>query len=363
MPADAYFSGSKMEWLLANVDAVHEAGSRDVLCFGTIDAWIVFCLTQGKRFVTDTSNASRTMLMDSHTCTYDPKLLRIFGIDRKCLPEICSSDACFGELDIPEINQKPAIHAILGDQQAALFAQCGDAVNRVKNTYGTGLFMCSITGTAPLSVESLVSTVAWSIGETTTYALEGSMFVGGSAVQWCRDQLGIIQSASESEALASSIPDNENIYFVPALTGLGAPHWDPHAGGLFIGLTRATSKAHLMRAVLESLAYQTKDVCEVLMQTGKIEELWVDGGATENDFLMQFQADILGIPVIKTSITESTAYGVAGMAALALGLINETDFRAWFQIKKRYEPTFKEAQIDVYYSKWKQAVQRSLKWH
>lgn len=370
LPADAYFSASKMEWLLQNVDAVKHAADQGTLRFGTIDSWILFKLTNGTAFATDSSNASRTQLMNIHTQSYDPFLLHLFGINPEWLPEIKTSDSLFGTVSprifassthIPHTPPLP-IHAILGDQQAALFAQCGDDTSRIKNTYGTGLFICAPTGSKPLETSSLLTTIAWSRNNIITYAVEGSIFVGGSAIQWCRDGLGIISSAAESDALASSLDHNETVYFVPALTGLGAPYWDASARGMFIGLTRGTTKAHLIRAVLESLAYQTKDVCDCLVTTQTSHGLYVDGGASVNAFLMQFQADILAMPVIKSSVTESTAYGVAGLAGIAIGLFTEKLFRSFLSIERTYSPRFKKETIDVYYSQWKNAVQRSRQW-
>ncbi len=363
LPCDAYFSASKMQWLLKNNSKVKQAAKENVLHFGTIDSWILFKLTNGKSFKTDTSNASRTMLMNLKTCQYDSELLNIFSIKEKWLPKICASNSHFGDHFISQTQHPIPIHAILGDQQASLFAQCGEHKTRVKNTYGTGLFICTTTETKPVFTPSLIATVAWTQNDITTYALEGSVFSGGSAIQWCRDELNLIPHAKESETLAEKLQHNDNVYFVPALTGLGAPHWDPHAGGMFIGLTRSTTKNHLVRAALESLAYQTKDVCEQFKEYKTIKELWVDGGATSNEFLMQFQANILNIPVIKTTVSESTAYGVAGLAAITLELITFNGFQNWFKLKKRYEPMFNKQTINQYYKQWTNALERSLKWH
>jgi glycerol kinase len=362
---DAYFSASKLEWLLHTVPAVQDAANRGTLRVGTIDSWILFKLTDGQVHATDSSNAARTLLFNIHTHNYDPELLALFGIHRDWLPQVYPSDHHFGCVapsqlaHTPYANQALPIHAILGDQQAALFAQCGDDTTRIKNTYGTGLFVCASTGTTPQTVDTLLTTIAWQRGATTTYAIEGSIFVGGSAIQWCRDALGLIDTAADSADLALSLDHNDTVYFVPALTGLGAPHWDSSARGLFIGLTRGTTKAHLIRAVLEAMAYQTKDVVDLLPSA---HELHVDGGASDNPFLMQFQADMLGMPVIKSAMTESTAYGVAGLAGITMGLFTEAEFRTFHAPTHRYTPTFKPETIRVYYSQWTAAVTRSRHW-
>jgi len=360
---DAYFSASKIEWLYSHCDAVKTAAKHNDLCFGTIDSWILFNLSQNNVFKTDTSNASRTMLVDLETQDYDQELLDLFQINRSWLPDIQQSNALFDYSNEQITQTTLPIHAILGDQQAALFANCGNDTSKIKNTYGTGLFIASSTGNKIIHTKKLLATIGWTINNETTYALEGSIFVGGSAIQWCRDQLNLISTAKESSSLAQEISNNDNVYFVPALTGLGAPHWDSSARGLFIGLTRGTTKAHMIRAVLESLAYQTKDVCSIIAQSiPKTTSLIVDGGASQNEFLMQFQADILGIPVTKSSITEVTAYGVAGVAGITLNLFSETEFRSFFKATKTYTPMFDATQIDVYYSQWIQAVQRSRQW-
>jgi glycerol kinase len=360
---DAYFSASKIEWLYSHCDAVKTAAKHNDLCFGTIDSWILFNLSQNNVFKTDTSNASRTMLVNLETQDYDQELLDLFQINRSWLPDIQQSNALFDYSNEQITQTALPIHAILGDQQAALFANCGNDPSKIKNTYGTGLFIASSTGNKIIHTQKLLATIGWTINNETTYALEGSIFVGGSAIQWCRDQLNLISTAEESSSLAQEISNNDNVYFVPALTGLGAPHWDSSARGLFIGLTRGTTKAHMIRAVLESLAYQTKDVCSIIAQSiPKTTSLIVDGGASQNEFLMQFQADILGIPVTKSSITEVTAYGVAGVAGITLNLFSETEFRSFFKATKTYTPMFDATQIDVYYSQWIQAVQRSRQW-
>ena len=360
---DAYFSASKMEWLYNNVATIKQAAQNNDLYFGTIDTWILFKLSKSSVFKTDTSNASRTLLVNLESQDYDPNLLALFNIKREWLPAIENSNALFDYSDASITGSEIPIHAILGDQQSALYAQCGNDNKRIKNTYGTGLFVASSTGNKIVETPTLLSTIGWTLNNETTYALEGSIFVGGSAIQWCRDQLNLINHANESETLAQSIPDNDNVYFVPALAGLGAPHWDSTARGMFIGITRGSTKAHMIRAILESLAYQTKDVCDVISNIlAPATQLSVDGGASNNQFLMQFQADILGIPVKKSSITEVTAYGVAGVAGIALNLFSENEFRSFFQIEHHYTPVFDKDKIDVYYSKWKEAVKRSLQW-
>ncbi len=357
---DAYFSASKMEWLVQHVPAVKEAAKEEKLCFGTIDSWIIWKLTSGKSFVTDTSNASRTMLFNIHAMAYDAELLGLFGIQKEWLPEPKASNAHFGITDPDITGIDLPIHAVLGDQQASLFAQCGSNPNQVKNTYGTGLFICACTQSKILTNSNLISTVAWTFGKTTEYAVEGSVFVGGSAVQWLRDELGIIQNAGETEQLAMSIKENDGVYFVPALTGLGAPHWDSKARGLLIGITRGTTKSHIARAVLESLAYQTRDVLEEIQQT--FTTLKVDGGAIENQFLMQFQADVCGIRVEKPIMTETTVLGVVAVAGIATGLFTEAEFRENLVTDKHYNPMFKKDKMDVYYKQWKDALNRSQKW-
>ncbi|RAP25957.1 glycerol kinase [Candidatus Marinamargulisbacteria bacterium SCGC AG-343-D04] len=363
LPTDAYFSASKMEWLYNNVDAVKEAALTHSLCFGTIDSWVLFQLTQKKCFTSDPSNASRTLLYNIHSLDYDPDLLTLFNIQREWLPSIKESNACFGYSD-PSITTKPIpIHAILGDQQASLFAQCGNDTHTIKNTYGTGLFICASTGKKVIDSPSLVSTIGWHINNKTTYAVEGSIFVGGAAIQWLRDGLELITDASESNDLAQSVKDTHDVYVVPALTGLGAPHWDSSARGLIVGITRGTTKAHIVRATLESLAYQTKDVIETITPfLPGIRCLKVDGGATNNDFLMQFQADITGLTVNKAETSETTAYGVAGLAGISCNIFTEKEFRHMLSTKTCYNPTFKKDKIDVLYTRWKKAVQKSSQW-
>ena len=360
---DAYFSASKIEWLYQHIPAIKEAEKTNNLCFGTIDSWILYKLSKSAVFKTDTSNASRTLLVNLNSQTYDQTLLELFNIKREWLPDIHSSNSLFDYSNASITGTEIPIHAILGDQQSALYTQCGHDTNRIKNTYGTGLFVAASTGNKIIETPKLLSTIAWTLNNKTTFALEGSIFVGGSAIQWCRDQLNLINHAEESDTLAQSLPDNDNVYFVPALTGLGAPHWDSSARGIFIGITRGTTKAHLIRAILESLAYQTKDVCNIINQSlTPATSLAVDGGASDNQFLMQFQANILGIPVEKSSITEATAYGVTAIAGISLNLFSESDFRNFFQTTKHYQPMFDKNKIDVYYSKWTEAVKRSLQW-
>ena len=320
---DAYFSGSKARWLLENVPGAREKAEAGELALGTIDSWLVWNLTGGKLHITDPSNASRTMLCRIDTVSWDDELLKIFEIPRSILPEIRPSSEVYGETD-PEIFGKPIpVAGIAGDQQAALFGQACHSPGMAKNTYGTGCFLLMNTGSKKItSNQNLLTTIAWQIGGKTEYALEGSVFIAGAAIQWLRDQLGIIQSAAEVEQLARSVESSDGVFFVPAFAGLGAPHWDPFARGAIFGLTRGSSKAHLARAALEAIALQTSDLISAMEADSSISlsELRVDGGATRNDLLMQIQANILGAPVIRSSTPETTALGAAYLAGLAVGV-------------------------------------------
>jgi glycerol kinase len=362
---DAYFSASKMEWILLHNSEARRLHENGKLCFGTVDSWIIWNLTAGKSFVTDESNASRTMLYNIRTHEYDDELLEIFSVSRDCLPVVLDSNACFGFTDTSFTKKAFPIHAVMGDQQASLFAQCGDDTKKIKNTYGTGLFICCSTGESILESSNLISTVAWRFNGRSTYALEGPVFVGGAIIQWLRDQLQMIESASESEVMALSLPSNEGVYCVPALAGLGAPHWDSSARGLFIGLSRQSRKEHFVRAALESIAYQTKDVIDCIGSLKKeknLDALFVDGGATENSFLMQFQADLLRIPVVLSSFKESTALGVAGVAGIALNMFSEAQFRLLFASEKQFFPKRDFDTMENYYSLWKKATDRAKQW-
>ncbi len=366
LEVDAYFSASKINWLLENIDGTRTSAAHGELAFGTVDSWLVWKLTGGARHVTDVSNASRTMLFDINKLAWDDELLRIFDIPRILLPEVRSSSEIYGEVSAAnELNGIP-IAGIAGDQQAALFGQLCLKKGLSKNTYGTGCFMLQNIGTEPVeSKNRLLTTVAWKIGDTTEYALEGSVFIGGAVVQWLRDSLGAIENSSDVEALANSVEDNGGVYFVPAFAGLGAPHWDQDARGLIIGLTRGTGKAHIARAALESIAYQTADLLDAMHADSGIQlkELRVDGGATKNETLMQFQADVLGIPVVRGKNTETTALGAAFLAGLATGFWkSKRDLAQTWQEDKRFEPQMSAEKVTALRGKWNEAVKRSLKW-
>ncbi|MBA4147027.1 MAG: glycerol kinase GlpK [Verrucomicrobia bacterium] len=357
--ADPYFSATKIEWLLQNVP-----GAKDAI-FGTIDSWILWNLSGGKVHATDVSNASRTMLFNLETCDWDDRLLDLFGVSRSSLPEVHASSGEIAALDPELFGFSAPICGVVGDQQGSMFAQGCYEPGIVKNTYGTGLFMMMNTGAARPIEEGLLTTVAWKIGGAVEYAIEGSVFTGGAAIQWLRDQLGIVKSASETEALAASLASNEDVYFVPALTGLGAPHWDPEARGTIIGITRATRRAHLARAVLEAIAYQTRDLTDLMCRaTGaRLRKLQVDGGACANNFLMQFQSDVLDAPVERPKIIETTALGAAGLAGLAAGLWpNREEFMRHRRVERTFEPHMDSVERDRLFARWQNAVQRSRHW-
>ena len=359
---DAYFSGTKIRWILENVPGAREKAEAGRLRFGTVDTWLVWQLTRGEVHVTDVSNASRTMLFNIHELQWDRELLDLFGIPASMLPEVRSSSEVYGHTKTTIFAHEVPIAGIAGDQQAALFGQLCTDPGSVKNTYGTGCFLLMNTGKKPiLSKNNLLTTVAWKIGDTVNYALEGSIFVGGSVVQWLRDGLGIIRSSSEVEALASSVPDNGGVYFVPALTGMGAPYWDQYAHGTICGLTRGTTAAHIARAALEGIAFQTMDIVEAMSRDAgvRLAELKVDGGASRNNLMMQFQADILGTSVIRPEVTETTAMGACYLAGLAVGYWGSLD-----EIKQQWkaEKTFHPSGRDVLSLKegWADAISRTL---
>ena len=359
---DAYFSGTKIRWILENVPGAREKAEAGRLRFGTVDTWLVWQLTRGEVHVTDVSNASRTMLFNIHELQWDRELLDLFGIPASMLPEVRSSSEVYGHTKTTIFAHEVPIAGIAGDQQAALFGQLCTDPGSVKNTYGTGCFLLMNTGKKPiLSKNNLLTTVAWKIGDTVNYALEGSIFVGGSVVQWLRDGLGIIRSSSEVEALAASVPDNGGVYFVPALTGMGAPYWDQYAHGTICGLTRGTTAAHIARAALEGIAFQTMDIVEAMSRDAgvRLAELKVDGGASRNNLMMQFQADILGTSVIRPEVTETTAMGACYLAGLAVGYWGSLD-----EIKQQWkaEKTFHPSGRDVLSLKegWADAISRTL---
>lgn len=364
---DAYFSATKLKWILDHVDGARSRAEKGELCFGTVDSWLVWKLTAGKIHITDVSNASRTMLFNIHTLQWDDDLLSLFDIPRAMLPEVKSSSEIYGETITTLFASKIPIAAIAGDQQAALFGQLCLEPSSAKNTYGTGCFLMMNTGNRPvLSKNNLLTTIAWKRANEVTYALEGSVFCAGSAVQWLRDGLGIIQHADQSEGLATSVSDNGGVYFVPSLTGLGAPYWDPYSRGTMIGITRGTTASHLVRATLESIAYQVYDVVKAMIaDSGKasVPNLKVDGGAVSNHFLMQFQADLLGIPVMRSHVQESTALGVAYLAGLAVGYWkNIDDILALHVIDQQFDPTRKVAEVEQLIFHWHRAVERSKHW-
>ncbi|WP_199621015.1 glycerol kinase GlpK [Paenibacillus alkalitolerans] len=361
---DPYFSGTKIAWLLRETEGAKERAERGELLFGTIDTWLVWKLTGGRVHVTDPSNASRTLLYDIHRCRWDAELLSILDIPRAMLPEARSSSEVYGCTEPSLFGAAWPIASVIGDQQAALFGQGCHQPGSAKNTYGTGCFMLMNTGSeAKASKHGLLTTVAWQLGGVTEYALEGSVFVAGSAVQWLRDELGLIDSAYESEALASEVESTGGVYLVPAFVGLGTPYWDSDVRGAVFGLTRGTTKAHLVRATLESLAYQTKDVLDAMQEDAgmKLRTLRVDGGAVANDLLMQFQSDMLGVTVERPSVNESTALGAAYLAGLAVGFWSGREqIRNLRETERRFEPQMAERRRDELYEGWRRAVQSAM---
>lgn len=361
---DAYFSATKIKWILDNVAGARKRAEKGKLMFGTVDTWLIWRLTRGEVHVTDVSNASRTMLFNINTLDWDQELLDLFGIPRSMMPEVKSSSEVYGHTKTTIFAHKVPISGIAGDQQAALFGQMCTEPGMVKNTYGTGCFLLMNSGEKPiLSQNNLITTVAWKIGDKVNYALEGSIFVGGSVVQWLRDGLHVINSSSEVEALASQVPDTNGVYFVPALTGLGAPWWDQYARGTITGISRGTTTAHIARAALEGIAYQTMDITAAMSRDAGVplRELKVDGGASRNNLLMQFQADILGTKVIRPQVVETTAMGAAYLAGLAVGYWSSIDeIRKQWQVDRVFEPSWDEKQIQAARSGWEDAVKRTL---
>jgi len=361
---DAYFSGTKLKWLLDNVPGARSRAAKGELAFGTIDSWLVWNLTGGGAHVTDPSNASRTLLFDIRSGAWDEELLRLFDIPRSVLPTVVPSSAICATASIDGVDVP--IAGIAGDQQAALFGQACHSPGLAKNTYGTGCFLLLNTGaSAVASANNLLTTVAWQRDGKTDYALEGSVFIGGAVVQWLRDGLKIIRSASEIEALAGSVPDNGGIYFVPAFAGLGAPHWDSYARGAIFGLTRGASAAHIARAALEAIAFQNVDVLAAMQKDAGITltELRVDGGATANNLLMQFQADILGVPVVRPKVLETTALGAGYLAGLAVGYWKDAaDVAANWKVDRVFEPAMDAGRVQQLLAGWKKAVDRAKHW-
>jgi glycerol kinase len=361
---DAYFSGTKLKWLLDNVAGARERALRGELAFGTVDSWLIWNLTGGAVHVTDASNASRTLLFDIHRGDWDEELLALLDVPRAVLPAVVASSGVCGDATIA--GTRVPIAGIAGDQQAALFGQACLTRGMAKNTYGTGCFLLLNTGTGAVpSSHQLVSTIAWKREDRIDYALEGSVFIAGAVVQWLRDGLKIIRSAAEVETLAASVPDNGGVYLVPAFAGLGAPHWDAYARGAIFGLTRGSTAAHIARAALESIAYQSAEVLRAMQGDAglALAELRVDGGATANNLLMQFQADLLGVPVVRPKVQETTALGAAYLAGLAVGYWKNTDdIRANWRVDRRFEPQMSRERAVELTAGWDKAVKRSKGW-
>ena len=361
---DAYFSATKLKWLLDHVPEARTRAKRGELAFGTIDTWLVWKLTNGAVHVTDASNASRTLLFDIHKAAWDDDLLALFDIPREILPRVVSSSEVIAATSLGGVSVP--IAGIAGDQQAALFGQACDRPGLAKNTYGTGCFLLLNTGAhAVPSKNRLLTTVAWGLGGALTYALEGSVFIGGAAVQWLRDGLKLIRTAADVEALARTEADNGGVYMVPAFAGLGAPHWDAYARGAILGLTRGSTGGHLARAVLESIAFQSADVLSAMERDAgiKLTEMRVDGGATRNELLMQFQADLLGVPVVRPEILETTALGAAYLAGLAVGYWKDAEeIRANWRVARRFEPAMSRERAAELRAAWEKAVARAKGW-
>lgn len=360
---DAYFSATKIKWILDNVPGVAARAAEGMICFGTVDSWLLWKMTGGSLHATDVTNASRTMLFNIHTMQWDDDLAELFGIPRSLLPEVRSCSEIYG-YTMPHVTGHPVpVAGVAGDQQAALFGQFCLEEGMVKNTYGTGCFMILNTGSKPVSSSNrLLTTVAWKIGDSVSYGLEGSVFIAGAAIQWLRDGLGIIKDAPASEDLASSVPDAGGVAFVPALSGLGAPHWDPHARGIITGITRGTTAAHIARASLESIAFQVRDLLVAMENDSgrKIRELRVDGGASANGLLMQFQSDILGIEVVRPDVMETTAFGAACMAGLATGFWESAEeLRSLPARHTTYSPAMDKRLLQQHLKRWRDAVDKA----
>ena len=363
---DAYFSGTKIKHLLDTHDGLRARAERGEILFGTIDTWLVWQLTGGRCHVTDYSNASRTLLYNIHTLQWDDELLEILDVPRQMLPEVRGSSEVYDHTDAELFGKPIPITGIAGDQQAAAFGQACFAPGSAKNTYGTGCFLLLNTGDRPSPSENnLLTTIGWGLDGRVTYFLEGSVFVGGAVVQWLRDGLGIIESAPQVEQLAASVEDNGGVVFVPALVGLGAPHWDPYARGTILGITRGTTAGHLARAALESMAFQSRDLLEAMQHDAEVElsELKVDGGASMNALLLQFQADLLNVPVRRPTITETTALGAAYLAGLAVGFWDDTDDVAnHWTLDAEFQPSMSDADRTQNCATWQRAIERSLNW-
>lgn len=363
---DPYFSGTKIRWILENIEGAREKAENGELAFGTVDSWLIWNFTGGDKHITDISNASRTMLYNINTHQWDDELLNLLNIPKSLLPEVRSSSEIYCETKKELFGANIPIAGIAGDQQSALFGQMCIEPGMLKNTYGTGGFLMFNTGEKPIiSKNKLLTTIAWKIDGKVSYALEGSIFIAGAVVQWLRDELKIIKSAAEIEELANSVADNGGVYMVPAFAGLGAPHWDQYARGTIFGLTRGTQRGHIARAALESIAYQTYDVLMAMESDSgiKVKELRVDGGATANNLLMQFQSDVLGIPIVRPKISETTALGVAYLAGLATGYWNGIeDIKNQWAVDKKFEPVTEQGEISRKIYFWNKAVDFSKNW-
>lgn len=363
---DAYFSGTKIKWILDNVQGVREKAEKGEVLFGNIDTWLIWKLTEGKVHITDYSNASRTMLFNIHTLDWDDDILRELDIPRAILPKPMPSSHVYGKTSIEALGAEIPIAGVAGDQQAALFGQACFSQGMAKNTYGTGCFMLMNTGEKAVTSKSgLLTTIAWGVDGKVEYALEGSIFIAGAVVQWLRDELRIIDNAAQSEEYAKKVADNNGVYLVPAFVGLGAPYWDMYARGTIVGLTRGAKREHIIRAALESITYQTRDVLEAMQKDSGITltNLKVDGGAVANDFLMQYQSDILGVPVSRPKVIETTALGAAYLAGLAVGYWKDKeDISAKWQIDNTFKPAMDSTKRDEFYRGWKKAVERAMDW-
>lgn len=361
---DAYFSGTKIKWILDNVPGARKRAEEGKLRFGTVDSWLVWRLTRGETHVTDVTNASRTMLFNIHDLKWDEELLKLLDIPLSMMPEVKSNSEIYGHTKTTIFAHKVPIAGIAGDQQAALFGQMCLDPGSIKNTYGTGCFVMLNTGEKPIvSKNNLLTTIAWQIGNKVNYALEGSIYVGGSVVQWLRDGLGVINSSSDVESLAQSVPDSGGVYFVPALTGLAAPYWDPYARGTIVGITRGTTAAHIARAALDGIAFQTYDIAQAMAKdmNDRLSELKVDGGASRNNLLMQFQADLLGIDVVRPKITETTAIGAAYLAGLGVGYWDSVDeLRRQWKVERTFTPNLDSETVRTAREGWADAISRTL---
>ena len=361
---DAYFSGTKIKWILDHVPGARKRAEEGKLRFGTVDSWLVWRLTRGETHVTDVTNASRTMLFNIHELKWDEELLKLFNIPLSMMPEVKSNSEIYGHTKTTIFAHKVPIAGIAGDQQAALFGQMCLDPGSIKNTYGTGCFVMLNTGEKPIvSKNNLLTTIAWQIGNKVNYALEGSIYVGGSVVQWLRDGLGVINSSSDVETLAQSVPDSGGVYFVPALTGLAAPYWDPYARGTIVGITRGTTAAHIARAALDGIAFQTYDIAQAMAKdmNDRLTELKVDGGASRNNLLMQFQADLLGIDVVRPKITETTAIGAAYLAGLGVGYWGSVDeLRRQWKVERTFTPNLDSETVCAAREGWADAISRTL---